>query len=172
MKYDTLLNPMIIRVMTIKIIRGEMMKTPKDLMIITLMVLFSVSCAGVSKIPFKTMVEEANSRVGESVMLGGYILDSRIVGDKIDITVLQTPLDWNTKPLTRDKSEGRFFVSYTGEFNSNSYSSEDSVTVSGKIAGLTKENLEHCPSPCLRIDSSKIRVWREHQYYPPMIRGP
>ena len=88
------------------------------------------------------------------------------------MTVLQTPLDWTTKPQLKDKSEGRFFVSYEGKFNPYDYSPEDRITVTGKIAGITNEKLEHCPSPCLKIESSKIRLWREHEYYPPMIRGP
>ncbi len=148
------------------------MKTPKDLMIIIFIVMFSVSCAGVSKIPFKTMIEEADSRIGESVTLGGYIIDSQIVSDKTDITVMQTPLDWRGKPQSEDKSEGRFLVSYEGKFNPYDYSPKDRITVTGKIAGIAKEKLEHCPSPCLKIESSKLRVWRESEYYPPMIRGP
>lgn len=46
------------------------MKTPKGLMIIIFIGMFFVSCAGGSQIPFKTMIEEADSRVGESVILG------------------------------------------------------------------------------------------------------
>ncbi len=148
------------------------MKTPKDLMIIIFIVMFSVSCAGVSQIPFKTMIEEADSRVGESVTLGGYILDSQIVGDKADITVMQTPLDWRGKPQAEDKSEGRFLASYEGKFNPDDYSPKDRITVTGKIAGIAKEKVEHCPSPCLKIESSKLRVWREYEYYPPPSRGP
>jgi starvation-inducible outer membrane lipoprotein len=148
------------------------MKTPKDLIIIIFVVMFSVSCAGVSKIPFKTMVEEADSRVGESVTLGGYILNSQIVSDKTDITILQTPLDLKTKPQDKDKSEGRFFVSYGGKFNFNDYSPKDRITVTGKIAGIAKEKVEHCPSPCLKIESNKLRMWREYEYYPPPSRGP
>jgi hypothetical protein len=56
--------------MTIKSTRGSIMKTPKDLMIIIFIGMFFVSCAGGSQIPFKTMREEADSRVGESVILG------------------------------------------------------------------------------------------------------
>jgi hypothetical protein len=44
--------------------------------------------------------------------------------------------------------------------------------VFGKIAGIAKEKVEHCPSPCLKIESSKLRVWREYEYYPPPSRGP
>ena len=148
------------------------MKTPKDLIIIIFIVMFSVSCAGVSQIPFKTMIEEADSRVGESVTLGGYILDSNMISAKTDITVMQTPLDWRGKPQAEDKSEGRFLASYEGKFNPDDYSPKDRITVTGKIAGIAKEKVEHCPSPCLKIESSKLRVWREYEYYPPPSRGP
>lgn len=152
------------------------MKTSKGVLISMCIVMFLVSCAGGSQIPFKTMVEEADSRVGESVTLGGYILASHMSGYRMDIktniTVLQTPLEWNTKPQTKDKSEGSFFVSYAGQINAQDYKPEDRITVTGTIAGLTEEKVEHCPRPCIKIESSKIRMWREHEYYPPMIRGP
>ena len=152
------------------------MKTPKGLLISIFIVMFFVSCGGGSRVPFKTMVQEADSRAGEEVVLGGYILESHMSGYKMDIrtniTVLQTPLEWNTKPQTKDKSEGSFFVSYLGKFNAQEYEPEDRITVTGKIAGLTEEQVEHCPSPCLKIEGSKIRMWRKHEYYPPMIRGP
>lgn len=152
------------------------MKTPKEFIIIAFAAVFLISCAGSQKISFKTMIEEADRRAGESVVLGGYVLDAHMSGHRMDIktniTVLQTPLDWNTKPLAKDKSEGSFFVSYLGKFNAQDYEPEDKITVTGTIAGLTEEKVKHCPSPCLKIESSKIRMWREHEYYPPMIRGP
>lgn len=148
------------------------MKTPKGLIPIMLVALFAVSCAGGSKVPFNTMIAEADSRVGESVTLGGYIINSQVAGDKTNITVMQAPLGRNTKPLSRDKSEGRFFVSYEGRFNPSDYSPEEGLTVSGKIAGIARETVEDCPSPCLKIESSKIRVWRKYEYYPPPSGGP
>ena len=151
------------------------MKSSKGVLISMCIVMFLVSCAGGSKKPFKTMIEEADNMVGESVVLGGYILDSHMSGYRMDIktniTVLQTPLEWNTKPQTKDKSEGTFFVRYKGEFNAQDYEPEDRITVTGTIVGLTEEKVEHCPSPCLKVESSKIRMWREHEYYPPMMGG-
>ena len=152
------------------------MKTPKGLIITMFIIFFFVSCAGGSKVPFKTMVQEADSRVGEEAILGGYILDSHMSGYRMDIktniTVLQTPLDWNTKPQTKDKSEGRFFAIYASKFNAEEYEPEDRITVHGTIAGLAEEKIKNCPQPCLKLESSKIRMWREHEYYPPMIMGP
>ncbi len=148
------------------------MKTSTGLLISMCIVMFLISCAGAPKIPFKTMVEEADSRVGESVVLGGYIIDAKIRGDRTNMTILQTPLEWNTKPQTRDKSEGRFFASHNEEFNANSLSADDSITVTGTIAGLTEEKVEHCPKPCLKIESSKIRIWRAHVHYYRPSGGP
>ena len=152
------------------------MKTPKDLIMIILAVLFLVSCAGSSKVPFKTMIDEADSRVGEDAILGGYILESHMSGYKMDIktniTILQTPLDWNTKPHRKDKSEGRFFALYAGRFNAEAYEPEDRITVHGTIAGLAEEKIKNCPHPCLKIESSKIRMWREHEHYFAPSGGP
>ncbi len=145
------------------------MKTAKGLIMIMLAVVFLDACAGGSKVPFKTMVQEADSRVGEDVILGGYILESHMSGYRMDIktniTVLQTPLDWNTKPQTKDKSEGRFFAIYASKFNAEAYEPEDRITVHGRIAGLAEEKIKNCPHPCLKIESSKIRMWREHEHY-------
>jgi outer membrane lipoprotein len=148
------------------------MKVSKGLLIGMCIAMFFVSCAGNSQIPFKTMVEEADSRVGESVILGGYILDSKLRGDRTDITILQTPLNWNTKPQARDKSEGRFFASHNDKFDATAYTSDARITVTGTIAGLAADKVEHCPSPCLKIASRKIRMWREYEYYPPPMGGP
>ena len=148
------------------------MNALKGLIIIVPAVMLFVSCSSSPQIPFNTMVEDADIRVGEPVILGGYILDSNAAGDKTEITFLQTPLDWRTKPLFRDKSEGRFLVSYNGKFNPHSYDPEDRFTVNGTIVGIAKEKIEHCPSPCLKIDSSNFRVWREHEHYYPPSGGP
>ena len=152
------------------------MKMTKDLLIIILTAVFFVSCGGASKVPFKTMVDEADSRVGEEAILGGYILESHMSGHKMDIktniTVLQTPLDWNTKPQTKDKSEGRFYAIYAAKFNAQAYEPEDRITVHGKIAGLAEEKIKNCPDPCLKIESSRIRMWREHEHYFPPSGGP
>ena len=152
------------------------MKTTKGLLMIVVVAVLFVSCAGGSKVPFRTMVQEADSRVGEDVILGGYILESHMSGHKMDIetniTVLQTPLDWNTKPQTKDKSEGRFFAVYASKFDAQAYEPVDRITVHGKIAGLAGEKIKICPHPCLKIESNKIRMWREHEHYFPPSGGP
>ena len=129
--------------------------------------LFIVSCAGVSQqVPLETLVQEAENRVGEPVTLGGYILDIQTVGEKIYMTVLQAPRGFLGRPQPENTSEGNFIVAYNGALDLNDYRRKRQVTVTGKIAGIAKEDIDNCPRPCLKIESSDVKVW------PPRPTGP
>ena len=135
----------------------------KILVVSLLAVLVCVSCAGVSQqTPFKTLVTEADLRVGESVTLGGYLYEGKKVDDKVYIVVTQAPLGLTGRPKSEDKSEGRFLVSYDGRLDSYSYSAKRPVVVTGQIAGTAREEVENCPSPCLKIESSDFKILREY----------
>ena len=139
-----------------------MMKKALGLTIVIFALFFLISCGGVSQqVPLETMVQEAENRVGEPVTLGGYILDTQTIGEKIYITVLQTPLGFGGRPQSENTTEGNFLVAYKGELNLNNYRRNRQVTVSGKIAGIAKEDVENCPRPCLKIESSDVKVWSE-----------
>ncbi len=134
--------------------------TGRTTMIIAL--LFIVSCTGAyQQVPLVTLVQEADSREGESVTLGGCILDTKNVADNIYMTVLQTPLGFQGKPQAENTSEGNFLVVYSGALDLNDYRRKRQVTVTGKIAGIAKEDIDNCPRPCLKIESSDVKVWPE-----------
>ena len=101
--------------------------------------------------------------------MGGFVLDSQIVGDKTDIFFLQTPVNWRAEPQSKNQSEGRFFVSFQGKFDIKEYDiSEDKFTVWGKLVGITDERPDLCPDRCPKIEGLRIRAWRAYEYYPPM----
>ena len=132
--------------------------TGRTTMIIAL--LFIVSCAGVSQqVPLASLVQEADSREGEPVTLGGYVLDTKKVADNIYMTVLQTPLGFRGKPQSENTSEGNFIVEYNGALDLKDFRRKRQVTVTGKIAGIANEDIDNCPRPCLRIESSNIKFW-------------
>ena len=86
-----------------------MLKKAPGLTTVTFALFFLISCAGVSQqVPLETLVQEAENRVGEPVTLGGYILDTRTIGEKIYMTVLQTPLGFLGRPQPENTSEGNF----------------------------------------------------------------
>lgn len=140
------------------------MKSPKSWMILIISGLFFLSCAGgYQQTPFKTLVEEANSRAGESVTLGGYILNIQETGDQTVITVLQTPLGLRDRPQSENRSQGSFVVLYPGKLNPDDAGRKRKVTVTGKIAGTSQEKIGNCPDPCLKIESRKFRVWPQYE---------
>ena len=139
-----------------------MMNTTTAKITILLISFFIISCAGApQQIPLETLVQEANGRVGEPITLGGYILDTQTVGEKIYMTVLQAPLGSRGRPRSENTSEGNFLVAYGGKLDLNDYGRRRQVTVRGKIAGIAKEEVADCPAPCLKIDSSDVKVWAE-----------
>ena len=139
-----------------------MLKKAPGLKTVIFALFFLMSCAGVSQqVPLETLVQEAENRVGEPVTLGGYILDTRTIGEKMHMTVLQTPLGLRGRPQPENTSEGNFLVAYNGALNLNDYRRNRQVTVTGKIAGIAKEDFDNCPRPCLKIESSDVKVWSE-----------
>ena len=137
-----------------------MLKKAPGLTTVIFALFFLISCAGVSQqVPLETLVQEAENRVGEPVTLGGYILDTRTIGEKIYMTVLQTPLGLLGRPQPENTSEGNFLVAYNGAPDLNNYRRKRQVTVTGKIAGIAKEDIDNCPRPCLKIESSDVKVW-------------
>jgi starvation-inducible outer membrane lipoprotein len=86
-------------------------------LLITLMVVLASSCSVISRhvrtesepaVPFKTLVREADRYVGKTVILGGYILETKNLADETIIEVLHAPLTFRDEPNSKDLSEGRF----------------------------------------------------------------
>lgn len=147
------------------------MNTLKTGLAITLMGLFAVSCSVISSevkseavppMPFRTLAHEADQYVGKTVILGGYILETRNNPDETIIEVLQTPLKSRQEPKSRDLSEGRLIVSHEGFLDPEIYSKDRKITVAGTLIGCSAERVETC-----RIESREIYLWSEHEYRDP-----
>ncbi len=149
------------------------MKVKKMTVLVIVAMFLLVACSGVSpqlkstadkRVPFRTLVSNPNAYAGKTVILGGYIQDAKVEGDKSIITVLQAPLAFWDRPKSKIHSEGRFVISHTGPLKAVAYMRDNELTVVGKVVGYTKENISGCPSPCLKIASSQIFVWRKIEY--------
>jgi starvation-inducible outer membrane lipoprotein len=121
------------------------------------------SCGGVRQTRFKTLLQEIDSRIGESVTLGGYMLDVRTTDNQTRIVVLQAPLGGRGKPQSEDKTQGRFLVVYQGTLNPNDVARRGRVTVTGTVLGTAHEQIANCPDPCLKIESSRLHVWPQYE---------
>lgn len=135
---------------------------------------FVMSCSVISKqirkesiapVKFKILVQETDKYLGNTVILGGYILDTQNLVDKSSIKVLQVPLGLGETPKSRDDSEGRFIVSHKGFLDPEIYSKNRRLTVAGKIVGIEVEKIDHFSQPYLKIESREIYLWPKEEDY-------
>jgi len=140
----------------------------------TVLLLFTVSCSVISRqikeesLPptsFRTLLQNINEYTGKTVILGGYVLETENKTDETIIRVLQAPLSFQDKPDSKDKTEGRFIVSYKGFLDPEVYSKDRRITVAGTIIGLQTEEIGSCPYACLKIESREIHIWPEYEYH-------
>ena len=131
------------------------------------------SCGG-QQTKFKPLMQQVDNRIGESVTLGGYMLDTRAADNQTHIIVLQAPLGLRGRPQSEDKSQGRFVVVYQGRLDPNDVGPRRKLTVTGKVLGTAQEKIANCPDPCLIIESSDLHVWPlyEEQFWGYPTDGP
>ncbi|NOQ20211.1 MAG: Slp family lipoprotein [Desulfobacterales bacterium] len=140
------------------------------------MTLFLGSCSVISQqirtesipqIQFKTLLLEKDKYMGNTVILGGYILEIQNLADKSLIKVLQVPLGFGEKPKSKDLSEGKFIISQKGFLDPEIYNKDRRITVAGTIVGAVVEKIDDYPQPYLKIESREIYLWPEEAYYYP-----
>ncbi len=122
-------------------------------------------------VPFKTLVAQADQFRGRTVILGGYVLETRNLASETVIKVLQVPLAIGEEPGLKDGSEGRFLVYHQGFLDPEVYSKDRIITVAGDVIGSGIEKMSADRIQYLKLKSREIYLWPEyktHSYpYPP-----
>ena len=129
------------------------------------------------EVDFASLKRKTNAYTGKTVILGGYILETRNLANETRITVLQAPLDISDKPAGRDRSEGRFLAVYNGFLDPVIYEKDRKITVAGKITGTqsVQINQHEYALPVLR--SRELHLWQKPKeprpyYYDPFYPWP
>lgn len=135
--------------------------------------LFIVSCSVISRpvnnesispVHFKTLLLEADKHIGDTVIMGGYILKTKNSVEESTIVILQSPLGFGHEPKTKDHTEGRFIVVHKGFLEPEVYSKDRKITVAGVVVGSVTMKIDGFPYPHLKIRSREIFLWPEKQY--------
>ena len=141
------------------------------LIIVTM--LFIVSCSvistqvrneSVTPAHFKTLVQEADKHIGDMVILGGYILETKNSADESTLRVLQSPLGFGQEPKSKDHTQGRFIVFYKGFLEPEVYSKDRKITVAGVIVGSVAEKIDGFLHSHLKIQGRELFLWPKEQY--------
>ncbi|MGD9074015.1 MAG: Slp family lipoprotein [Desulfobacteraceae bacterium] len=115
--------------------------------------------AEAERVSFKTLAQQMDRYKGKTVILGGYIIETKNIGGIANMTVLQTPLGRDEMPVFRGRSEGGFILSYNGYLEPEVYEKGRRATVAGKVIGRIDQGAVNCPKPCLKLEYRQIYLW-------------
>ena len=135
-------------------------------------VMLPISCTVISEpvrseaeppLPFKSLIAQADQYKGRTVILGGYILETKNLESETIIKVLQVPMRIGEDPDFKDRSEGRFLIYQQGFLDPEIYSKDRVITVAGKVIGSGSEEIGGNRIQYLKIESREIYLWPDYE---------
>ncbi len=156
------------------------MQKLRSILLILLASMVTVSCSVIShqirseadpSIPFQTLIKDADKFQGHTVILGGYILETKNLESETILKILQTPLRLGEDPDLKKRSQGRFLVYHKGFLDPEVYSKNQVITVAGRVIGTTVEKIGEEQIHYLKIENREIYLWSNYTnnplyYYP------
>ncbi len=140
-----------------------------------LLLLFTGGCAPVisqkvldtvdRSVSFSDLKENPDLYKGKRVLLGGTIVEVRNLEDRTVVEVLEQPLSGSLRPVNRERSGGRFLVTYSGFKDPAVYSSGRAITVVGTVEGKEKGRIG-------RMEYTYPVIAAEEDYLWGAYRGP
>jgi outer membrane lipoprotein len=116
-------------------------------------------------VSFDQLLGQGGTHKGESVVLGGYILEVSNQPDASLVTVLEAPLDYGKEPKSKDLSQGRFLVRTEKFLDPEVYRKDRKLTVWGTVTGVKSEPLGNRLYPYPIIEADEIRLWPKEVRY-------
>ena len=113
-------------------------------------------------VPFQTLIRDADKFLGHTVILGGYILETKNLESETILKVLQTPLRFGEDPDLKKRSQGRFLVYHKGFLDPEVYSKDQAITVAGRVMGYVVEKIGEEHIQYLKIETREIYLWPEY----------
>lgn len=123
-------------------------------------------------IKFASLKRHADKHEGKTLILGGYILETRNLEDETRLLVLQAPLGIRDEPEDRDRSEGRFMVICENFLDPEIYEKDRKITVAGKLLGTEKAKINEHEYLLPAISCRQIHLWQERPDTVPYYHDP
>lgn len=116
------------------------------------------------EITFPDLRNNPSHYKGETVLLGGVIVDTDMEKNGTLLEIYQTRLDRIGEPIHLDRSQGRFLAQYNGFLDSEIWRKGRKVTVAGTVEGEKTGKLGNMNYryPYLRV--KEIHLWQERTY--------
>ena len=131
-------------------------------------------------ISFTRLLKDPVSYRGQTVLLGGVIVEATQNPEGTLLEVYQTEMDYEKRPINIDVSEGRFLALYKGFLDNEIYSKGRKITVAGVVTGVRTMKLGeidyHYPSLLIKDihlwEKERKKTWDPYFMYPWGMWGP
>lgn len=109
--------------------------------------------------PFDHLLARPDYYTGQTVILGGYVLEVRNEPEQTRLVLIQTPLGAGREPKSQDLSQGRIIATMKGFLDPEVYAKGRKVTLGGKVSGGSRVDPQPEPYPYVGIEASEIYLW-------------
>jgi outer membrane lipoprotein len=114
--------------------------------------------------------------LGKVVLWGGVIVETENRKDETLLKVMRTELDYEKRPVNRDRSAGRFIVRAAGFLDPAIYREGREITLVGEVAGKEVLPIGGIMYTYPVILAKELRLWERQAGvpygYPPWFWGP
>ena len=120
---------------------------------------------------FEQIIENPSEFIGKKVILGGVIVETRVLTAGTEIEVVQKKINSSGYPEAGDQSGGRFIFLKKSFLEPEIYSKGREITGVGKIKGTTMGKVGERPYkfPVIEVEELVLRedIERNPYFYPP-----
>jgi outer membrane lipoprotein len=109
--------------------------------------------------PFATVQQAPQKYIGETVLWGGRVIETRVKNNATEIMVLQMALNRWDRPLDDDQSQGRFVIHSARFLDPALYPPGILITVAGRLQGSESRPIGEMPYTYPVIDPIEIKRW-------------
>lgn len=120
----------------------------------------------VKEIGFHQILDNINTYINNTFILGGTIIETKNTKDGSEIEVIQNPIDKYGGIVDKDYSEGRFILMTSRHLDPLIYKRGRSITFAGKLTGIRKELIGEREYNYPTFEAKEIYIWKKEKFYP------
>ena len=120
-----------------------------------------------SSAPFAEIQKNPDAFKGTVVIWGGLIIETANRQDSTALKVMQTALDFQSRPMDLDRSEGRFIVIVEKFLDPDIFKRGREITVGGEITGRETHPIGEIRYAYPVVRAKEVKLWEQRVPYPP-----
>ena len=97
--------------------------------------------------------------IGQTVVWGGVVARVTNEAEGTRLEIVSRPLDRNQRPVSGDRSEGRFRAFFPGLLDPQVYAPQREVTVRGRVMGVALDRIGEFPYPFPEVAAESVHLW-------------